>query len=273
MNLHSTSLRALIASVWTRRQLTIQMARREILGRYRGSALGIFWSLLHPLLMLGVYTFVFAFVFRTRWPGAASDDRMSFALTLFAGMIVFGIFGECVQRAPGLIVSQPNFVKKVVFPLEIMPCVSLLAALFHAAISFGVLCVLLALATKGLHAPALLLPVVLLPLCMLCLGLGWLLSSLGVYVRDIGQIIGVAVTAIMFLSPMFYPSSALPERFRWISDYNPIACAIEQARRVLVYGLWPEWGALAAHGLAAFASMWLGFAWFQKTRRGFADVI
>jgi len=270
---YSPTPASLLASVWQRRQLTLQMAKREILGRYRGSSLGISWSLLHPLLMLGVYTFVFSAVFRTRWPGTAQEDRFGFALMMFAGLIVFGIFGECAQRAPGLVVSQPNFVKKVVFPLEIMPVVSLLAALFHAAISFLVLCVLLVVASTGLHWTALLLPAVLLPLALFCLGLGWFLAALGVYVRDVGQIIGVAVSAIMFLSPIFYPSSALPERFRWVADYSPIGCAIEQARRVLIQGDAPDWSLLGIQLVAGAAATWLGFAWFQATRRGFADVI
>lgn len=267
------SPRAMLASGWRNRHLIGQLARRDIQGRYRGSALGIVWSLLHPILMLAVYTFVFSVVFATRWPGLESEGRLHFAIVLFAGMIVFGIFSESVQRAPTLIVGQPNFVKKIVFPLEIMPWVTLVAALFHAAIGFVVLLVLLAFAEGSVPLTVFLLPLVLVPLVALCLGLAWFLASLGVFLRDVGQMIGVAVTALMFLSPLFYPSSALPEKVRWLVALNPLALPIELARSVIVFGRAPDWGPWLVHLAASVLVMWLGFAWFQRTRRAFADVI
>ena len=273
MNTSSISLKALAASAWKQRELLYQMTKRDVLGRYRGSALGVFWSLAHPILMLIVYTFVFSVVFTARWPGSATDSRLGFAIVLFAGMIVFGIFSECIQRASGLVVSQPNFVKKVVFPLEIMAWTTLGAALFHAAISLGVLTLLIIVVQGGLPWTAVLLPIVLLPLLCLTLGLTWFFSALGVYVRDINQMLGVMVTALMFLSPIFYPTSALPADVRWLSAVNPIAFSIEQTRAVLIFGSLPDWRSLAIYTVIAAAIMWLGFAWFQKTRRGFADVL
>lgn len=225
------------------------------------------------MLMLAVYTFVFSVVFASRWPGLESQGKLHFAIALFAGMIVFGIFSETMQRAPSLIVSQPNFVKKIVFPLEVMPWVTLIAALFQAAIGFVVLLTLLAFADGRIPSTVLLLPVVLIPLLALCLGLSWLLASLGVFLRDVGQLIGVAVTALMFLSPLFYPSSALPEHVRWLVALNPLALPIELARGVIVFGRVPDWPAWALHFAASGVVMWLGFAWFQRTRRAFADVI
>ncbi len=269
----SISLRTLASGFWEQRELLYQMIKRDVLGRYRGSALGVVWSLAHPVLMLIVYTFVFSVVFTTRWPGTASDSRLNFAVILFAGMIVFGIFAECVQRAPGIIVSQPNFVKKVVFPLEIMAWTTLGAALFHAGISLCVLTVLIVIVKGGLPWTAVFLPAVLIPLMCLTLGLTWFFSALGVYVRDVSQLLGVAVTAVMFLSPLFYPSSALPADLRWLTDVNPIAFSIEQTRDVLIFGNRPNWRLLAEYTAAGFLVMWLGFAWFQKTRRGFADVL
>jgi len=269
----SISLKALAASGWRQRELLYQMTKRDVLGRYRGSALGVVWSFAHPVLMLVVYTFVFSVVFTTRWPGTATDSKLYFAIILFAGMIVFSIFSECIQRAPSIIVTQPNFVKKVVFPLEIMAWTSLGAALFHAGISLCVLTLLILFVKGGLPWTAVFLPIVLLPLLCLTLGLTWFFSALGVYVRDIGQMVGVAVTAIMFLSPLFYPSSALPHDLRWLSAVNPIAFSIEQTRDVLIFGNIPAWRSLAKYTVVAFVTMWLGFAWFQKTRRGFADVL
>ena len=273
MKQSSATLLALVTSGWRHRELLYQMTKRDVLGRYRGSALGVFWSLAHPVLMLIVYTFVFSVVFTTRWPGNVSDSKLSFAIILFTGMIVFGVFAECVQRAPGIIVSQPNFVKKVIFPLEIMAWTSLGSALFHASISLCVLTLLLVFAKGGIPWTAVFLPVVLLPLLFLTLGLTWFFSALGVYVRDVNQFLGVAVTALMFLSPLFYPSSALPENLRWMSAVNPIAFSIEQTRDVLVFGSMPRWRPLALYAAISALIMWAGFAWFQKTRRGFADVL
>ena len=273
MDTSSISLRSLAASGWKHRQLLHQMVKRDVLGRYRGSALGVFWSLVHPILMLVVYTFVFSVVFTSRWPGSATDSKLYFAIVLFAGMIVFGIFAECIQRAPTVVVNQPNFVKKVVFPLEIMAWTTLGAALFHAGISLIVLTLLILLVKGGVPWTAVFLPLVLLPLLCLTLGLTWFFSALGVYVRDVNQLLGVVVTALMFLSPLFYPSSALPAEFQWLSAVNPIAFSIEQTREVLIFGGLPDWHSLAVYTVIAGATMWLGFAWFQKTRRGFADVL
>lgn len=264
---------ALLLGLFRNRDLIIQLTRREILGRYRGSALGVLWSFVHPVLMLAVYTFVFSVVFATRWPGVDTGNKLQFAVVLFAGMIVFGIFSECVQRAPNLVVSQPNFVKKVVFPLEVMAWTTLATALFHAAISFLVLAGLLLLTSGTVPWTAVFLPATLAPVVVLTLGLIWFFSALGVYVRDVHQILGIAVTALLFLSPLFYPASALPEGLRWMAVVNPIAFSIEQTREVLVFGRPPAWALLAGYLGIGLAVMWMGFAWFQKTRRGFADVL
>lgn len=261
------------ATLLRHRQLVWQLAKREVVGRYRGSMLGLFWSLVHPLLMLGVYTFVFGFVFPSKWGGAQPSSAVEFALILFAGLIVFGVFSECMNRAPGLVLANPNYVKKVVFPLEILPWVALASAMFHALVSLAVLLALLVVVQGFVPWTALLLPLVLLPLFFLCLGLMWFLASWGVYIRDVGQVVGVVTSALLFLSPLFFPSSALPEHLRKLIRLNPLSFPIEQARDVMLWGHAPHWSWLAFYGVACFLVMWLGFAWFQKTRRGFADVI
>lgn len=262
-----------IVTAWHKRDLVLQLVKREVLGRYRGSMLGVGWSLVHPIVMLAIYTFVFAFVFRIRWEGGIGDNKLEFAIVLFCGMIVFNIFAESFTRSPGLIVAQPGFVKKVVFPLEVLPVVTVLGALFHAAISFVVLIVLL-IAVRGVPAAtALLVPVVLLPYVLLCLGIAWFLSALGVYLRDIGQVAQMVVTALMFLSPLFYPVSALPEAVRPFFLLNPLTLPIEETRAVLFFGRPPNLGALAPYAVFALATMWVGFAVFQRVRRGFADVL
>jgi lipopolysaccharide transport system permease protein len=262
-----------LATAWQKRDLVLQLVKREVLGRYRGSMLGVGWSLVHPIVMLVIYTFVFGFVFRIRWEGGIGDNKVEFAIVLFCGMIVFNIFAESFMRSPALIVAQPSYVKRVVFPLEVLPVVTVLSALFHAAISFVVLFVLLIAVRGAPHATALLLPVVLLPYVLLCLGVAWFLSALGVYLRDIGQVAQMAVTALMFLSPLFYPVSALPEAVRPLFLFNPLTFPIEETRAVLFFGRTPDSFVLAAYFAFSLVVMWAGFAVFQRVRRGFADVI
>lgn len=261
------------ACLWKHRELVFQLTRREVAGRYRGSMLGILWSLVNPVLMLAVYTFVFSVVFKARWTEGGDQSQISFAVTLFAGLIVFGIFSECVNRAPQLIVSQPNYVKKVVFPLEILPWVSLLAALFHAAISLVILLALLLVTKHSIHISTILLPVILLPLVLWTMGLGWFLSSLGVFLRDIGQIVSVATTALLFLTPVFFPVSALPPKLQLFSRLNPLALPVEQARAAVIFGRPLAWDALVISLFVSLLALYFGYWWFQRTRRGFADVI
>ncbi|HMV18533.1 MAG TPA: ABC transporter permease [Zoogloea sp.] len=248
------------------------LARREVVGRYRGSFMGILWSFIHPVFMLAVYTFVFSVIFRARW-GGGSEGREEFALVLFAGLLVFNVFSECVTQAPGLILSNVNYVKKVVFPLEILPGVTLVSALFHCGISFVVWLVADVLLFGVPPVTVLLFPLVLLPLCLFVMGLSWLLASLGVYVRDLAQFIGLATSVLMFLTPIFYPATALPEAYRAFLFLNPLTPVIEQARDVLCWGKGLDGAEYALTLCASALFAWAGFAWFQKTRKGFADVL
>jgi lipopolysaccharide transport system permease protein len=265
---------SLAASLWRNRQLLAQMTRREVVGRYKGSALGLAWSFFNPVFMLVVYTFVFSEIFRSRWSGLGGDEsKTQFALVLFVGMIVLGLFSEVVNRAPGLILANANYVKKVVFPLEVLPVVNLGAALFHSLISLAVLLAAYALFNGALQWTAVFVPLVLLPLLILILGLAWMLASLGVFLRDVGQFVAILTTVLTFLSPVFYPVTAVPERFRSIIMLNPLTFIIEQARDVLIWGRLPDWLGLGVYTGAAMACAWCGYAWFQKTRKGFADVL
>lgn len=268
----SISPKEMVASLWRNRSLIKALAQREVIGRYRGSVMGILWSFFNPVFMLLVYTFVFSVVFKARWSGG-SDSKTEFALILFAGLIVFNLFAECFNRAPGLILANVNYVKKVVFPLEILPWVALGSALFHALISLGVWLIAYLILFGVPHITVLLLPLVILPLLLLIMGLTWGLASLGVYLRDVSQFIGIVTTVLMFLSPIFYPASALPEKYRHLLLLNPLTPAIEQARDVLFWGKVPDMSMLSIYLLAGTLIAWLGFAWFQKTRKGFADVL
>ena len=272
MQQFSVSPRELFASAWRHRALVLALAYREVVGRYRGSVLGMFWAFFHPLLMLVVYTFVFSVVFRARWT-PTSDSRTEFAIVLFAGLIVYNLFAECVNRAPTLILNNTNYVKKVVFPIEILPWVVLGSALFHAVISLIVWCIA-ALLVHGVPPVTIVsLPLVLLPLILLLLGLAWALSGLGVYLRDIAQVVGVATSVLMFLSPLFYPVSSLPQRYQTLLFVNPLTPVIEETRAVMFLGRWPDPLYLVAGSVLGACAACLGFAWFQRSRRGFADVL
>lgn len=280
MNPHAdqpTSLRAMLRSLWHNRSLIVQMSRREVVGRYKGSVMGLLWSFLNPLFMLAVYTFFFAVVFKSRWgtapSGGGEESKTLFAVLLFVGMIVHGLFAEVLNRAPSLILGNVNYVKKVVFPLEILPVISMGSALFHSAVSLGVLLLVFVVFNGFLHWTVVFAPLIFLPLIIFTLGLAWMLASLGVFVRDVGQTIGLAMTVMMFLSPVFYPITSLPERLRPWMLANPLTFIIEQARAVLIWGQMPNWSGLLLYTAVSTVVAWLGFAWFQKTRKGFADVL
>ena len=268
-----TSLLSAGGSAVKHRQLIATMARRDVVGRYRGSVFGIAWSLLNPILMLLVYTFVFGVIFRARWGVTQSESRAEFALVLFVGLIVHGMIAECLNRAPGLIAQHSNYVKKLVFPLEILPIVVLVSAVFHSLISTGVLVIALLLAKGTLPAASITLPAIVGPLLLMTLGLTWAVSSLGVFVRDLTQTMGIVTAVLLFLSPVFYPLSAVPAEFRTLIQLNPLTFYIEQARGVLIWGVWPDWLMLLLHSLVAVAVAWIGYWWFQRTRKGFPDVL
>lgn len=268
----STSPILLLRSVKANRSLIYNLIKRDVVGRYRGSAMGLMWSFFNPVLMLAVYTFVFSVVFKARWAGG-SDSNTEFALVLFAGLLVFNLFSECLNRAPGLIPGNVNYVKKVIFPLEILPIVALGSAAFHFLIGLVVWLVFYLL-FFGVPSPtALQLPLIIFPLVLMTLGFSWFLASLGVYLRDVAQIIGVATAVLMFLSPIFYPITSLPEEYRSFMHISPLTFAVEQARDTMIWGKSIDWEVWWAYLAISTLIGWLGFAWFQKTRKGFADVL
>jgi lipopolysaccharide transport system permease protein len=248
------------------------LIKREVVGRYRGSVMGLMWSFFNPVLMLAVYTFVFSVVFKARWMGG-SDSKTEFALVLFAGLMVFNLFAECVNRAPSLILGNVNYVKKVIFPLELLPVIAFGSAAFHFLVSLLVWLIFFSIFFGTPASTIFWLPLVLIPLVLSTLGLSWLLASLGVYLRDVAQMIGVLTTILMFLSPIFYPVGALPAEYHVFMNINPLTFVVEQARDVMIFGR--PMNGLSWLVQLVFSSLfaWLGFAWFQKTRKGFADVL
>ena len=259
-------------SGWQNRKLVFRLAKREIESRYRGSFLGILWSVLVPVIMLFVYAFVFTVVFQAKWEIPAGG-KGHFVLLLFTGLIIFNLFAECLNRAPGLMISYISYIKKVVFPLEILPWVTLVVALFNAAISYLVLAVAYLILLGAPPLTALYLPLMVLPILFFSLGLTLFFSSVGVFVRDLQQLMGLITMVIMFLSPLFYPLSALPESFRNFIQFVPLALSIEESRKVLFLGESPDMIVWSAYLASSWIVAWLGFVWFMKTKKGFADVV
>jgi lipopolysaccharide transport system permease protein len=265
---------ALLSSLFPARHASLiwQLARRELHARFRQSWLGPAWLVLTPMLMLGVYTLVFRHVMRFRW-GQLDDSSMGYALQLFAGLAVFNFFADCINRSPQLILEQPHLVKKVIFPLEILPWVNIVSSLVQLGISALLLLALCLLATGTLPPTVAALPLVWLALIPLCLGLGWLLGGLGVYIQDIGQLVGMVVMVFLFLSPVFFPVEALPGEWRQWVNLNPLALVVTQTREVLVHARWPDWPVLALHLAASSCAAVLGALFFNAVKKGFADAM
>ncbi|WP_266157765.1 ABC transporter permease [Dyella silvatica] len=272
---YSTSILSLISSLVKNFRLIQQMAKREVIGRYRGSMAGLIWSFLNPLLMLVIYTFVFSVVFKARWGGAAgsSESKADFAIVLFVGLIIHTVFAECINRAPVLILSNTSYVKKVIFPLEALPWIVLGSALFHATVSIVVLLIVQLALGHSVPWTAIFFPVILVPLIFTIMGFSFALAALGVYVRDISQVTTTFTSILFFISPIVYPLSSLPPNFQIWMKLSPLTFIIEEGRKALIYGQIPDmeqWCVAMALGLII---AWMGFVVFQKMRKGFADVL
>jgi lipopolysaccharide transport system permease protein len=248
------------------------MSKREVLGRYRGASFGLLWSLISPFLMLIVYTLAFGYILKSRWPHT-SGSTTDFALILFLGLIVHGFFAECLTRAPTLITGNTNLVKRIIFPVEILPWPMVLSALFHVFANCIVFAVLQLVLRHSLPPTIVFLPLVIAPLVIFTVGITWFLASLGVYMRDVSQITGVLATAMLFLSSAIVPVETLPPEYQFVFQLNPLTYIINQARWVAFFGHMPNFLGLGLYTLISLGIAYLGYAWFIKTKRGFADVL
>jgi lipopolysaccharide transport system permease protein len=263
----------MVKNLWAHRELIGQFTKRQVLQRYKGSYLGLVWSFVTPLAMLIVYTFVFSVIFKARWEGAVTDSHAEYALALFAGLIAFNIFSESILASPGLIVNNPNYVKKVVFPLEILPVSNLGSAVINSMFGLFILLVGDLIVTGRIPWTLIYLPLMYVPLIFLCLGLSWFLASLGVFIRDIGHLLGVAVQMLFFLTPIFYPISAIPEPFRFFIYLNPLTFIVNHFRRVALLGITPDWIEFLIMTVLTLGLSLLGYIWFMKSKKTFADVV
>lgn len=267
----SSSVSLGLGVIYRNRDLLRSLVRRDIEGKYRASVLGKLWVLIFPLMMLAVYTFVFGGVFGSRWAGRG--DLTDFVPMLYCGLIVHAIFAETVGKAPTLIVNNPNYVKKVIFPLELLPVTSLFTALFNAAISFGLLVGMVLIVKHQVSWTLVFAPLVLLPLILLAIGCAWIIAALGVFFRDIEQFIGILMSMLLFLSPVFYATDAAPPLARQLLMFNPLSYPIEEVRHVVLLGLLPNWWAWLVNMLPAVLMAWVGLWVFERARPAFADVI
>ena len=263
----------MVQSAVHHRELVWQLIQREISGRYKGSVLGIAWSFFQPLLMLAVYTFVFSVVLKTTWRGEATGGTANFAIILFSGLIIHTLFAESLNRAPSLILANTNLVKRVVFPLEILPVVMVGVSLFNFLVGILILLGAMLLSGQDISLSAFYIVLVIAPLLFVTLGVTWALAAVGVYLRDLGHVVVVLTTMLLFLSPVFYSTSAVPEKVRALIYLNPLTFIIEQARTVLIWGGTPSWLGLFFYALCSLFFAWGGFALFQWTRKGFSDVL
>ncbi len=269
-----TARRAVWRPLWelpNRLELILSLSRRELLARYKGSALGVIWALLTPVVTIAIFTFIFAGIFGARF--GISSSPWDYAIHLFCGLLPWTMFQESVLQSSTTIVSHANLVKRVVFPLETLPIAQTLSSLGNQL--FGTVALLIAILLIRQQFPVSIfwLPVLLIPQLLFTLGVAWLVASLGVFLRDIAQGINLVMMAWMFLTPIIYPESIVPARYRLFVNLNPFTPLVRSYRRVLIEGTAPDWSGLAYFTAFALVSFFFGYWWFARTRKNFADVI
>ncbi len=262
----------MIAGLWRRRELVWQFTHRNIELRHRGSRLGAIWALINPLSMLALYYFVFGRVYGTRFDHIVGETDFDFALALFLGLCLFHVFTETLSAAPSVIVTNPNFVKKVVFPLEVLPMAQLGSAVFHLSVGLGLVLIGSAFGTSGLTWHIALLPFLVLPLVLLAAGVVFLLAAMGVFLRDVGQVTGFIATALLFGSAVMYPPAKIPESFEFLR-WNPLLQIVDLSRTAVLAHQVPAWDRIVfvyAVGILCFC---VGVTFFSLLRKSFAEVI
>lgn len=272
--LTSTAHRSIWRPLWqlpSKAELIFSFAKRELLGRYKGSALGIAWAILTPVVMIAIFTFIFAGIFGARF--GINHSHWDYALYLFCGFLPWSMFQESVQQSANTIVTHSNLVKRVVFPLETLPAAQVFAALGNQLFATVALLIATIIVRQRLEITALWLPVVLIPQLLFTLGAAWLIASLGVYLRDIAQGITLLLMAWMYLTPIIYPESIVPDRFRAPIEWNPFTSLVRSYRHIFLDGVAPDWRGLAYFSAVAVVIFVFGYWWFARTRKGFADVV
>lgn len=256
-----------------RLELLLSLTGRDIKKKYKDSLLGALWGVLVPLIMLAIYTVIFSTIFSAKWKGIEVHTKVDYAVLLFIGLIVYNFFAESLTRAPTAVLGNPNLVKKVVFPLEVLPPVVVLSSLYNAGVGAIALGAFLIFSSFGLHWQVILLPILVLPMLALTLGVTYLFASLGVFFRDVDQIAGLLARVLQYLTPVLYPSIIFPDAIGQWMRLSPLAIYVEQIRALIVTGTLPNWGLYGWAVAWSVSIFFFGYWWFQRTRRAFADVV
>ncbi len=263
--------RAAVALVSEHRGLIRSLVRRELSNRYRGSFIGLAWSIITPAVMIIIFTIIFSGIFKARF--GSEGGHFNFAVYLFCGLLPWIAFSEGIQRATSSIVENVNLVKRVVFPIEALPVNVALTALIQQLLGTVVLLVANLLLAQALHLTALLLPLLLIPQLLATIGLGWLMASLGVFIRDLPQFNQLLLMAWLYLTPIFYPEEIIPPQYHWLINFNPLAPLIRSYRRILLEGRLPDWRGLGFTLVFAAVCFVFGYWWFERTKKAFADIL
>lgn len=255
--------------------LLLKLTYRDITARYKGSKAGMLWTLLTPIILLIVYSFVFGYVFQARWQGTSSENESQtlFALNLFSGMLIHGALSEVLTRNCSIYSAHTNYVKKIIFPLWILPITTALSTLFQASINLLILLTGLLIVQGSFHWQVLLLPFLILPFILTLFGIALLIASIGVYLKDLQQVMPLVTTILLFISPVFYPVSVLPESFQMVMHFNPLTSVIEMLRAVVFLGKLPTSGYMISSMLYGAAIFWVGFSVYKRLKVGFSDVL
>jgi len=259
--------------IWQGRGLLRQLVRRNIEIRYKGTMIGLVWMMVTPLVMLAVYTYVFGVVFKAHWGAWFGDSKVAFALILFCGMTVFNVFGESVNGSVGIVTGNTNYVKKVVFPLELLPVSTVLSACFFGLVWIVILLLGTVFCFHKFYLTVVLLPLIFIPLILFSCGVSWFVAALGVFFRDLSHVIGILLQVLCFMTPIFYSLEMVPERIRWVMLWNPLTVLVQSVRQILIFGQWPDGATLGIVTLFSVVVFQGGYFWFMKTKRGFADVL
>lgn len=257
--------------LWRMRGLIALMVRRDLLGRYKGSVMGLFWTVINPIGHLLLYTFVFSVILKVRFGADASTSN--FALYLMAGLLPWAALSESLIRATSAVTEQPNLVKRVVFPLEILPLATVASSFVSEIIGLSMLCVVAAFALGTVHSTILFVPLIMVSQFMFIAGLSWLLASLGVYLQDLRHMMSLSLSIWMYSTPIVYPATAFPQKLQFLNWLNPMAGMVTDYRRVLLEGQMPDWPMFATYTLVAAIVWCCGYFFFCKTKRSFADVV
>jgi lipopolysaccharide transport system permease protein len=261
----------IFSKFWQTRYLIGRLVMREVLLKYRGSYMGVGWSFLHPLLLLATYSLVFGKTYGKHWV-QSNPDGASYPLFVFCGLIIFNLFSEVASIAPRYIGGYISYVKKIIFPTEILPVVLFLSACVHACINFLILS-LAVLFSGNFFWTSLLTPLILIPFLLFLLGLGWFLAAFGVFVKDLSHLIPTLIQVTLFITPVFYPVNLVPAHFHWFYEINPISSTMENVRLVMLLGEYPAWNNLATSYVIGILTLFIGYRFFSNSKEEFADVL